>query len=224
MEILEVLHYTEEDKRSLYESLLRGYERSGDKSVALAFYGNHITWKQFMHEVDCIAAALLSRGVKKGESITVFTPNIPQGVIAIYAINRIGAVANMVHPLSSLQEIQHAIDLTESKFVFTVELNEELVSGRDVEVIRCKTGGYFPSNPVGTAMKIGYGISMKKYGPAKEVRKITPWTAFLKEGEKKLKNGFVLPAEEGKAEDTAVLMYTGGTTGVSKAVMISNYA
>ena len=65
MEILEALHYTEEDKRSLYESLLRGYERSGDKSVALAFYGNHITWKQFMHEVDCIAAALLSRGVKK---------------------------------------------------------------------------------------------------------------------------------------------------------------
>lgn len=224
MEILEALHYTEEDKRSLYESLLRGYERSGDKSVALAFYGNHITWKQFIHEVDCIAAALLSRGVKKGESITVFTPNIPQGVIAIYAINRIGAVANMVHPLSSLQEIQHAIDLTESRFVFTVELNEELVSGRDVEVIRCKTGGYFPSNPVGTAMKIGYGIAMKKYGPAKEVRKITPWTAFLKEGEKKLKSGFVLPAEEGKAEDTAVLMYTGGTTGVSKAVMISNYA
>ena len=104
MEILEVLHYTEEDKRSLYESLLRGYERSGDKSVALAFYGNHITWKQFMHEVDCLAAALLSRKVKPGDAVTIFTPNIPQGVIAIYAANRIGAVANMVHPLSSQQQ------------------------------------------------------------------------------------------------------------------------
>ena len=224
MEILEVLHYTEEDKRSLYESLLRGYERAGDKSVALAFYGNHITWKQFMHEVDCLAAALLSRKVKPGDAVTIFTPNIPQGVIAIYAANRIGAVANMVHPLSSQQEVLHAIDLTGSKIVFTVELNEELVSNRDVAVIRCKTGGYFPGNPVGTAMKIGYGIAMKKYGPAKNVASTTAWSALLKEGEKMLKNGFVLPPEVGKHEDTAVIMYTGGTTGPAKGVMISNYA
>ena len=105
---MEVLHYTEEDKRSLYESLLRGYERSGDKSVALAFYGNHVTWKQFMHEVDCAAAALLSRGVKKGDSITVFTPNIPQGVIAIYAINRIGNSENLLPLCVSCFKIQNA--------------------------------------------------------------------------------------------------------------------
>ena len=119
---MEVLHYTEEDKRSLYESLLRGYERSGDKSVALAFYGNHVTWKQFMHEVDCIAAALLSRGVKKGDSITVFTPNIPQGVIAIYAINRIGAVANMIHPLLSANEIKRFVEHVDSKAVITFDM------------------------------------------------------------------------------------------------------
>lgn len=221
---MEVLHYTEEDKRSLYESLLRGYERAGEKSVALAFYGNHITWKQFMHEVDCLAAALLSRNIKTGDAVTIFTPNIPQGVTAIYAVNRIGAVANMVHPLSSLQEIQHAIDLTGSKIVFTVELNEELVSNRDVEVVRCKTGGYFPGNPVGTVMKLGYGIAMRKYGKAENVRAVTSWTGLLKEGEKMLKSGFTLPPEVGKAEDTAVIMYTGGTTGQSKGVMISNYA
>lgn len=221
---MEVLHYTEEDKRSLYESLLRGYERAGEKSVALAFYGNHVTWKQFMHEVDCLAAALLSRNIKAGDAVTIFTPNIPQGVTAIYAVNRIGAVANMVHPLSSLQEIQHAIDLTGSKIVFTVELNEELVSNRDVEVVRCKTGGYFPGNPVGTVMKLGYGIAMRKYGKAENVRAVTSWTGLLKEGEKMLKSGFTLPPEVGKAEDTAVIMYTGGTTGQSKGVMISNYA
>ena len=177
-----------------------------------------------MQEVDAFAAALVSREVKAGDAVTIITPNIPQGVVAIYAVNRIGAVANMVHPLSSLQEVQYAIDLTGSKIVLTVELNEELVSDRDVEVIRCKTGGYFPGTPVGTVMKVGYGIALSKYGKAKNVRKITAWDDCIKEGKKLLAKGFVLPEEKGKAEDTAVLMYTGGTTGQSKAVMISNYA
>ena len=221
---MEALHYTEEDKRSLYQSLLCGYRRAGENSVALAFYGNHVTWKKFMQEVDAFAAALVSREVKAGDAVTIITPNIPQGVVAIYAVNRIGAVANMVHPLSSLQEVQYAIDLTGSKIVLTVELNEELVSDRDVEVIRCKTGGYFPGTPVGTVMKVGYGIALSKYGKAKNVRKITAWDDCIKEGKKLLAKGFVLPEEKGKAEDTAVLMYTGGTTGQSKAVMISNYA
>ncbi len=221
---METLHYTEEEKRSLYQALLYGYKRSGDNSTILAFYGNHVNWKQFIEEIDALAAALLSHGVKKGDSVTIVTPNIPQGVIAIYAANRIGAVANMVHPLSSEQEIKYALDLTDSKLVFTVELNEALVSDRDVEVIRCKTGGYFPGNPVGTAMKIGYGVAMRKYGKAERVRKITTWDDFLKEGKQKLASGFKLPEEDGKAEDTAVIMYTGGTTGQSKGVMISNYA
>lgn len=221
---MESLHYTEEDKRSLYQALLFGHKRSGDNSTILAFYGNHIKWSQFIHEIDAIAAALLSRNVKKGDSITIITPNIPQGVIAVYAANRIGAIANMVHPLSSKEEIEHALDLTESKIAITVELNEEFVSNRDIEVIRCKTGGYFPSNPVGLGMKVGYSFALRKYGKATNVRKITTWNEFLKEGEMKLKSGFVLPVEDGKATDTAVIMYTGGTTGKSKGVMISNYA
>lgn len=219
------LNYTEEDKRSLYQALLYGYNRAGDNSVILAFFGMHMRFKQFVDEIDAIAAAFIKHGVKRGDCVTIFAPNIPQSVIALYAANRIGAVGNMVHPLSTKPEIDYAVNLTESKIVLTVELNEELISGnKDVEVIRCKTGGYFPQNIKGLVMKAGFGFSMRKFGHAKDIRASTSWTDLLEEGKKLIKEGFVLPKEEGKADDTAVIMYTGGTTGVSKGVMLSNYA
>ncbi|MDO5844358.1 MAG: class I adenylate-forming enzyme family protein [Methanocorpusculum sp.] len=219
------LNYTEEDKRSLYQALLYGYNRAGDNSIILAFYGRHMLFKQFMDEVSATAAAFIKHGVKKGDCITIYAPNIPQSVIALYAANRIGAIGNMVHPLSTKQEVQYAIDLTESKIVLTVELNEELVSNnKDLEVIRCKTAGYFPTNLKGLVMKAGFGFAMRKYGSVENVKAVTAWTDLLEEGKKLIAEGFTLPKEDGKAEDTAVIMYTGGTTGVSKGVMLSNYA
>lgn len=217
------LNYTEEDKRSLYQALLYGYNRSGDDSVAIAYFDRHILWRQLMDEINSAAAALLKHGVKKGDCITIYTPNIPQAVIALYAANRIGAVGNMVHPLSPRGEIEHAVTLTESKIVFTVEINEENVSGLDVEVIRCKTGSYF-GGVKAPFLRAGFAFAMRNQKPAQNVRNCTTWDAFLKEGKDALSSGYTLPAEDGKAEDTAAIMYTGGTTGVSKGVVLSNYA
>ncbi|HJJ38536.1 MAG TPA: class I adenylate-forming enzyme family protein [Methanocorpusculum sp.] len=218
------LNYTEEDKRTLYQALLYGHKRAGNYATALAYFGKHMFWKRFLDEIDEAAAALLSRGIVKGDAVTIYTPNIPQGVIAVYAANRIGAVANMVHPLSTAEEVLYAINLTGSKLVFTVELNEEFVSGHNIDVIRCKTGGYFPKSPKGLILKGGYALALRKYKSAHDVKSITSWDDFLAEGRKKLRSGFVLPADDGKANDTAVIMYTGGTTGTAKGVMLSNYA
>ena len=108
------LSYTEEDKRTLYQALLYGHRRAGDRAAALVYFGRRMTWKRFLEEVDAAAAAMISRGVKKGDTVTIYTPNIPQGVIAVYAANRIGAVSNMVHPLSTAEEALYAIDLAGS--------------------------------------------------------------------------------------------------------------
>jgi len=176
-----------------------------------------------MKGVDAVAAALIGRGVGKGDKVTIFMPNIPQSIIALYAINRIGAVANMLHPLSTTEEALYAIDLTESKVVFTIELNEEKVSNRNIQVIRCTTGRYFPSSPKGLLLKAGYAFALRHNKPAHNVASITDWNDFLREGKEKLRGGFVLPPDDGKPKDTAVIMYTGGTTGTSKGVMLSNY-
>ncbi len=219
------LNYTEADKRTMYQAVLYGYRRAGsDFETAIAYFNRHITWKRFLDVIDEAASALIARGVKPGDTVTIFTPNIPQSVIALYAVNRIGAVANMVHPLSTAEEVLYAIDLTESRIIFTTELNEECVSGRNVEVIRCKTGRYFPYSPRGLILRLGYGFALRQYKMAHEVKSITDWDAFLKEGRDRMNSGIELPPDNGKPEDTAVIMYSGGTTGASKGVMLSNYA
>ncbi|MDD2470243.1 MAG: class I adenylate-forming enzyme family protein [Methanocorpusculum sp.] len=219
-----LLNYTEEDKRSLYQALLYGLNRAGENSIAAAYYGRHLPFKQFMEEVHAIGAALVHHGVKKGDFVTIFLPNIPQGIIAIYAVNRIGAICNMVHPLSAREDIDYAINLTGSKVVLACEVSEGHLSGKDIEVIRCKTSGYFPSSLKGFVLDKGFRFAMRKFPKAGNVTKLTPWDDFLAEGKKLIQNGFVLPVDDVKPDDTAMIMYTGGTTGDSKGVMLSNYA
>ncbi|MDD2248824.1 MAG: class I adenylate-forming enzyme family protein [Methanocorpusculum sp.] len=218
------LNYSEDNKRSLYEGLLYGFNRAGESSPAAAYYGRHISFKQFMDEVHAIAAALVKHGVKKGDYVTIFLPNIPQGVLAIYAVNRIGAICNMVHPLSPQEDIDYAIKLTESNVVLACEVNEGFLSGKNIEVIRCRTSGYFPSTPKGFVLDKGFRFVMRKYPKVQNVAKITLWDDLVAEGKKLIKEGFQLPADDVKPDDTAVIMYTGGTTGDSKGVMLSNYA
>ena len=177
-----------------------------------------------MEEVHALGAALVKHGVKKGDYVTIFLPNIPQGVLAIYAVNRIGAICNMVHPLSPKEDIDYALELTGSKVVLACEVSEGHLAGKDIEVIRCKTSEYFPSNLKGFVLDKGFRFAMRKLPKALNVTKLTSWEDFLAEGKKLIRDGFVLPVDDIKPDDTAMIMYTGGTTGLSKGVMLSNYA
>src|SRR5574344_929528 len=123
------LEYSDETKRSLYTMLTYGGTHAGPEATAIQYYNNHISYASLMEQVHACAAGLLRHGVKKGDFVTIFLPNIPQSVIAVYAINRIGAICNLVHPLSTKDELRYAVELTESRIVLTFELNEEHCSG-----------------------------------------------------------------------------------------------
>ena len=71
-------------------------------------YGNMISHKKFLKDVDAIAGYLDKNNIKRGDVVTIFLPNIPQCFAAFYAVNKIGAIANIVHPLMTpniLEEI-----------------------------------------------------------------------------------------------------------------------
>ncbi|MDO9522259.1 MAG: class I adenylate-forming enzyme family protein [Methanocorpusculum sp.] len=215
------LEYTDETKRSLYTMLTYGGTHAGPEATAIQYYNNHISYPSLMDQVHACAAGFILHGVKKGDFVTIFLPNIPQSVIAAYAINRIGAICNLVHPLSTGDELRYAVELTESKVVLTFELNEEHCSDLNVEVIRCKTPAYFPSGIKGRIMKTVYNHTVRH--AKKTTGKASEWDALLAEGRESLKTT-PLPPHDVRAEDTAVIMYTGGTTGPSKGVMLSNSA
>ena len=86
------------------------------------FYGRKTSYKNFVARIERCARAFLAMGIESGDRVTLCMPNIPQCLDCFYALNRIGAVANMVHPLSAEKEITFYLDISRSKAIVTVDL------------------------------------------------------------------------------------------------------
>lgn len=187
--------------------------------IAYDFMGGKVKYKDFIKKVDECARALAAIGVKEGERVTICMPNAPQAVIMFYAINKIGAIANMVHPLSSEKEIEFY--LKESASVVCITLDQFygkfenirgnvpirsliLTSIKDV-LSPIKKKGYY----------LAQGRKIKKVPANAE---IVWWERFLKDG-----NNYHGPFHvERKSQDPAVILYSGGTTGTTKGILLSN--
>ena len=92
-------------KVTLYEALVQTSEKFPDQ-IAWDFMGTTSTYTQFIKEIDQFADALAGIGFKKGDVMTISMPTTPNGVIPIYAINKLGGVASMIHPLSPPEQIK----------------------------------------------------------------------------------------------------------------------
>ena len=99
-------------------------ECSKDRLHKLAFkyYGKSYTFKSMLESIDNIARSLKALGIAEDDKVTICMPNTPEGVMTFYAVNKIGAVANMIHPLSSEKEIEFYVNNVESKFILTVDV------------------------------------------------------------------------------------------------------
>ncbi|MBP7402369.1 MAG: AMP-binding protein, partial [Clostridia bacterium] len=89
--------------------------------TALSFMGRRMSYEEMLGLVDRMADRLSMMGFTRGTVATICLPNIPDAVIAFYAVNRLGGVANMVHPLSPAEELQHYIQTTDSEFLFILD-------------------------------------------------------------------------------------------------------
>ena len=148
-------------------------------------------------------------------------PNTPQGVDTFYALNRIGAVPAMIHPLSAVGEIAFYINTAQSKAVLVVDLFYEKVLEAlkqvdhpvKVVVAHIKDELPFPLNML-------YPLTLKKK-PAplpKDNKDVIDWADFVSAGKK----APALTNEFPKKDDTAVILFSGGTTGTSKGIQLTN--
>lgn len=208
--------------RTMYE----GFKESADKrkdAPCFYYYGATLTWNEVSDMIDTCAAAMVACGVKKGDRVTICAPNMPQCIAAIYAVNKIGAVASMLHPLSVKSEAEYAVKLVGAKFAFCFDVSEKAFDGMDITLVKCPTAYYFPKTLMGTIYKMGYKKKIKgKTAPANVTTKCD-WADFLKLGKQYIKENGV-PETQGGAYDTAAIMMTGGTTGNPKGVMLHNNA
>lgn len=113
---------------SMYEAVKESAKtKKKMNSVAYEFQGKKTNYKQFFNKIDTLGKAYKSIGINEGDMVTVCMPNTPQGVDTFYALNRIGAVPAMIHPLSAVGEIAFYINKTQSKAVLVLDLFYEKV-------------------------------------------------------------------------------------------------
>ena len=92
---------------------------------AILFEGKRISFSALCKEIDRVASGLLKKGIQSGDRVMICMPNIPQAAVLFYAVNRIGGVAVMAHPLLSAEELAHHMKESRVKAVCTPDLLEE---------------------------------------------------------------------------------------------------
>ena len=203
-------------------TLEEAFERMAEKYpdyIAYDFMGKSTTYKKAIADIHACAKALKAMGIKEGDKITICMPNAPQTVTIFYAVNMVGAIANMVHPLSAVKEIAFCLRDSESVAAITLDqfYDKFVEVRREVELPHLIITSV--ADALSPIMKLGYKLTEgRKYPPVPKDAPVLFWKQFLKNGAQ-FRGNYIRPR---KAEDGAVILYSGGTTGVTKGILLSN--
>ena len=110
--------YYDEDIRNVEVEDISIYDFFEKKSyehinnTAINYFGEKLTFKELLAQIDLCAKALKCYGVRENDVVSIMLPNTPEAVIAFYAVSKIGAIANMIHPLSSEVELKNTLIAT----------------------------------------------------------------------------------------------------------------
>lgn len=189
--------------------------------IAIRYLGKNISYKKFIKQIDGAAVSFKKMNIKKGDIVTLCMPNMPEVLICFYALNKIGAIANMVHPLSAVEEIKESLISTKSKCLVTVDMfyskiKDNISTTKVKNVIFTSPANYMP-----LILKVGYKImNFYKYSRYPKGKFYISFRKFIKKS--KFKKIEILD-KFGK-DTPAVILHSGGTSGKPKNVVLQNKA
>ena len=213
-------YYSEEAiKKQLKPDTIYGHLWESNKdyldNIALVYFERKITFRKLFNLIEQCKSSLNALGIKKGDIVTVQTLAIPQSVVLIYALSRIGAIANLIYASNTEEEVNHLLKKTNSCAYFVIDSIYEKFSYvlketkvKNVVVLSIDSEMDFLTKTI-------YRVHSQKK-KFKECKNVYSWSSFLQ----------IQSSEEviEVTEDSlpVVMVYTGGTTGISKGVVLTN--
>jgi long-chain acyl-CoA synthetase len=189
-------------------------------NIAFDFMGNKATYSQLIPRIQKAAKAFRALGIKENDKVTLCMPNVPQTIYCFYALNLIGAVANMIHPLSSEGEIEFYLKDSNSVAAVTLDQFYEKFESVRKNVDLPKLIITSVSDAFGLVMKAGYALTEgRKIKKLPKDAPVVMWKEFIAGGDSFTGE---YKAKRGK-DDAAAILYSGGTTGTTKGILLTNY-
>lgn len=215
-------YYSEEAiQRKLAPNTIYGYlwdsNREHLDDIALVYFEKKITYRVLFKKIEQCARSLTELGVKAGDIVTIQTLAIPQTVVLLYALSRVGAVANLIYISNIESEVNHFLKHTESRLYFVLsgiyEQFPHVLEGTKVE----RAILFSLDTEMDSLTRLVYRLTTRQK-KRRDSETVLSWDSFMK----------LMPEQylDAPVDDQrpVAMVYTGGTTGTSKAVVLTNHS
>ena len=204
-------------------SMFEAVERMAElypNNIAFDFMGKSTTYKKMVQEIEKCAKSLKTLGVRPGDKVTIAMPNCPQAIYMFYAVNLVGGIANMIHPLSAEKEIEFYLNASESTTAITLDqfYNKFEHIRQNTHIINIIIASV--KDELSRTIRAGYMLTEgRKIQKIPEDAPVIRWKEFMDMSRYCFYKNYRV---ERGYNDPAVILYSGGTTGTTKGIVLTN--